>query len=58
MGGSWEEVMSWLMAAGPANQNVITQQAGFAPTLLSPQPLVLDYFSAAVKHFAELLTAV
>lgn len=48
MGGSWGEVMSWVMA-DRVGQSEHHYSAGFFP-------LTQDYFSTAVRHFAELFT--
>lgn len=52
--------MSWLMAdrAGQSEHHYSAGGVFFFFLLLSPSQLVQDYFSAAVRHFAELLTRV
>lgn len=49
MGGSWEEVMSWVMA-DRVGQSEHHYSAGWVFFLTQ------DYFSTAVRHFAELFT--
>lgn len=51
MGGSWEEVMSWVMA-----DKVGQSEHHYSADFFFLFPLTVDYFSTAARHFAELFT--
>ena len=51
MGGSWEKVISWVMA-DRVGQSEHHYSAGFFFFFLTK-----DYFSTAVRHLAELFTS-